>query len=142
MLHLRENKYWKRIGKIQKNHAAHQIMTKFPHTHTQKKKNWTYGIQRGNKLTQRVQKGCNTYFDTMELSTPLYLCLRNAATPCVPMYPILFFSLFFSRMISPQIWNNNKLPIYKNDPEKRKETTKSLVKKLEQIESWNLEITK
>lgn len=57
----------------------------------------TYGIQRGKKLTKRLQKGCKTYLAKYELSTPLYLYLCNAATPWAPMYPIL--SPFFFLMI-------------------------------------------
>lgn len=41
----------------------------------------TYGIQRGKRVTQRLQKGCKTYLAKRELSTPLYLYLCSVATP-------------------------------------------------------------
>lgn len=61
----------------------------------------TYGIQRGKKLTKRLQKGCKTYLAKYELSTPLYLYLCNAATPWAPMYPIFppFFDFLWLSLI-------------------------------------------
>jgi len=69
------------------NTAVHQ--TNNPDSRRLKKNGKTYGIQRGKILTNRFQKGFKKYFDTYELSTPLYLYLCKAATPWAPMYPIL-----------------------------------------------------
>ena len=71
----------------------------------------TYGIQRGKKLTQRLQKGCNTYFATYEWSTPQYLYLCSAATPWDPMY-LIFCSQFSTEtaQIQPICTKNQFIP--------------------------------
>lgn len=77
---------------------------------TERKIKWkTYGIQRGKKLTKRLQKGCKTYLAKYELSTPLYLYLCNAATPWAPMYPILSPFFLFNYILFATLTDFNLL---------------------------------